>query len=58
MYYDHSGNFCGVENGVDFQDSVAFLKMKWWETQTFSCANADSGLGGSYCFHPQRFPQQ
>ena len=20
MYYDHNGDFCGVENGVDFQD--------------------------------------
>ena len=30
LYYDHNGNFRGVENGVDFQDN-AFLKMKWWE---------------------------
>ena len=29
MYYDHSGNFRGVENGVGFQDGDEFLKMKW-----------------------------
>ena len=29
LYYDHGGNFCGVENGADFQDEDAFLMMKW-----------------------------
>jgi len=29
LYYDHNGRFRGVENGIDFQDSNAFLKMKW-----------------------------
>jgi len=29
LYYDRGGNFRGVENGIDFQDSDAFLKMKW-----------------------------
>ena len=31
LYYDQNGDFCGVENGIDFQDSDAFIKMKWWE---------------------------
>ena len=30
LYYDHDGNFCGIENGVDFQDDDAFLRIKWW----------------------------
>ena len=29
MYYDYDGNFCGVENGVDFQDEDQFLKIRW-----------------------------
>lgn len=29
LYYDHDGNFCGIENGVDFQDDDAFLRIKW-----------------------------
>ena len=29
LCYDHNGNFCGVENGEDFQDDKAFLKIKW-----------------------------
>ena len=29
LYYDHDGNFCGVENGVDFQDDGSLLKMRW-----------------------------
>ena len=37
MYYDRNGKFCGVENGVDFQDDDAFLKIKWWETSTSTC---------------------
>ena len=31
LYYDHYGDFCGVENGVDFLDDDEFLKMKWLE---------------------------
>jgi len=30
LYYDHDGNFCGVENGVDFEDNDTLLRMKWW----------------------------
>ena len=29
LYYDQNGNFCGVENGVDFQECDDYLKMKW-----------------------------
>ena len=29
LYYDHSGNFQGVENGVDFQEPDEYLQMKW-----------------------------
>jgi len=29
LYYDLDGNFCGVENGVDFQDDDEFLVMRW-----------------------------
>jgi len=29
LYYDHDGNFCGVENGVDFQDDDTFLRIRW-----------------------------
>jgi len=32
LYYDHDGNFCGVENGSDFQDDDAYLKLRWYET--------------------------
>ena len=28
MYYDHNGNFRGIENGIDFLDDDRFLKMK------------------------------
>ncbi|KAF9650931.1 hypothetical protein BDM02DRAFT_3163995 [Thelephora ganbajun] len=31
LYYDHDGNFRGIENGVDFQDDDAFLRIKWWK---------------------------
>jgi hypothetical protein len=31
LYYDHDGQFCGIENGVDFQDDDAYLKIRWWE---------------------------
>ena len=31
LCYDHDGEFCGVENGVDFQDDDAYLKIRWWE---------------------------
>ena len=31
LYYDHDGNFRGVENGVDFQDDDELLKMRWSE---------------------------
>ena len=29
LYYDQSGNFRGVENGVDFQEHDEYLQMKW-----------------------------
>ena len=29
LYYDRNGNFRGVENGVDFEDSDKLLRMKW-----------------------------
>jgi len=29
LYYDHNGIFCGIENGVDFQDEDDFLKVRW-----------------------------
>ena len=49
LYYDHEGNFRGVENGVDFQDDDAFLKMRWWVIVTHSTVqNADRALGGNY----------
>ena len=28
LYYDRDGRFCGIENGMDFQDDE-FLKMRW-----------------------------
>ena len=31
LYYDRDGKFCGVENGVDFQDDDEFLRIKRWE---------------------------
>jgi len=47
LYYDHSGNFRGVENGIDFEDSDEFLRMKWWEIVLRSLVqNTNSGLGG------------
>ena len=53
LYYDRRGNFCGVENGIDFPDSDALLRMKWWETVSCSPAQStDSELGGSGCSHP------
>ena len=36
LYYDHAGSFCGVENGVDFQDEDEFLRVRWWETAIWS----------------------
>ena len=47
LYYDRGGNFRGVENGVNFQDSNAFLKMKWWDTAWSPVPDADEKLGGS-----------
>ena len=48
LYYDRNGNFRGVENGVDFQDSDEFLKMKWWEIGLRSpVQNTESESGGS-----------
>jgi len=48
LYYDHDGGFCGIENGVDFQDEDEFLKIRWWATVTCSPPQAaDSVLGGS-----------
>jgi len=29
LYYDHNGNFCGVENGLNFQDDDRFLMVRW-----------------------------
>ena len=29
LYYDQSGSFRGVENGVDFQEHDEYLQMKW-----------------------------
>ena len=34
LYYDHDGGFCGIDNGVDFQDEDEFLKMRWWVVVT------------------------
>lgn len=28
LYYDHNGDFRGIENGVDFQDDD-FLRIEW-----------------------------
>jgi len=48
LYYDRDGRFCGVENGVDFQDDDEFLRMKWLETVLHSpVPSTDSKLGGS-----------
>jgi len=48
LYYDHDGKFCGVENGVGFQDDDAFLKIRWWETLICSSIqNANYRSGGS-----------
>jgi len=32
LYYDHDGKFCGVDNGTDFQDDDAYLKLRWCGT--------------------------
>ena len=54
LYYDHKGNFCGVENGLDFQDDDRFLRVGWWDTVICSLVqDANSALGGSQCSHPQ-----
>jgi len=47
MYYNLDGDFCRVENGVDYTDSNVLLKMKWWGTDTLTRADADDTLGGS-----------
>ena len=48
LYYDHDGSFCGVENGVDFQEDDEFLKMRWCEIITRPTPkSADSTRGGS-----------
>ena len=48
LYYDRSGNFRGVENGVDFQDSNVYLKLKWWEILSRPLTQiSDNALGGS-----------
>jgi len=47
LYYDHNGNFRGVLKGVDFQDSDALIKVKWWEAVLHSpVQNTDSESGG------------
>ena len=49
LYYDRDGNFRGVENGVDFQDSDALCRMKWCEVVSLCSLvqKTDSELGGS-----------
>ena len=49
LYYDRDGDFRGVENGVDFQDSDALFRMKWCEVVSLCSLvqNTDSELGGS-----------
>ena len=48
LYYDHDGVFCGIENGVDFQDEDEFLKMRWCEAAAHSLlSGVDGTLGGS-----------
>ena len=48
LYYDRDGNFCGIENGVDFQDDDELLRIKWWEAAILSPPqNAHNKLGGS-----------
>jgi len=32
LCYDHDGGFCGIDNGVDFQDDDEFLKLRWYGT--------------------------
>ena len=50
LYYDRSGNFRGVENGIDFQDSNGYLKMKWWGILSRLLVRiSDNTLGGSCC---------
>jgi len=58
LFYDHKGNFCGVENGLDFQDDDRFLRVGRWDT-VISCSleqDANSTLGGGQCSHPQGCP--
>ena len=48
LYYDHDGGFCGVENGVNFQDEEEFLRVRWCDPATCSPSQgADGRLGGS-----------
>jgi hypothetical protein len=48
LYYDHKGNFRGIESGLDLQDDDAFLKIRWWETAIRSrVQDTDGALGGS-----------
>ena len=48
LYYDRDGKFCGVENGVDFQDENAFLRIRWWGTAIHPhMQDTDDKLGGS-----------
>ena len=48
LNYDHDGNFCGVEDGFDFQDDGAFLRIRWWGAVASSpLQDADNVLGGS-----------
>ena len=59
LRYDNDGKFCGVEDGVGFQDDPQegvdgaqdddFLKIKWWEiaTQSSRPLAADKSLGGN-----------
>lgn len=29
-YYDHSGNFRGIKNRVDFQEDDKYMRLEWW----------------------------
>ena len=48
LYYNHDGDFCGVENGMDFQDDDEYLRMRWWEIAIRPPMRVtDDSLGGS-----------
>ena len=48
LHYDHDGKFCGVENGVDFQDEEEFLSIRWYDTMACSSRQeTDDRSGGN-----------